>query len=97
MFLSLTRFSLVSESENKNIYAHFTAAINPVFEAKEALDVERRKDDAGKSVESNYSLLQSAPDASWDGGVFSSVARFVMKAALALLFILPPRPTDVLK
>lgn len=35
VYIFLFRFRLVSESENKNIYAHFTAAINPEFEAKE--------------------------------------------------------------
>lgn len=73
------------KSENKNIYTHFTAAINPdtKSERKEieggkkqgCEDDPSQKHVEGKNVEGNYDVLQSAPSAAWYGGVQRPMAR----------------------
>lgn len=66
--------------ENKNIYTRFAAAINPDTDSERSQ--QNGKHDEGKSVESNYRILQSTPDAERDGCIQRFVARFVMKASL---------------
>jgi hypothetical protein len=77
MCLYFSSSCIVSESENENIYTHFTAAINPELRKRRLRD--EGKNDEGKSVERNYTILQSTQSSTGNDGVQRFVARYVLK------------------